>query len=138
MSKLLFIATIILCISELAMGFSYIWLNMYSGFSDVTSRGDSLLKTMKTAGIFSLIFSLFIVLLADYGLAPAEIYRSSIAYRYIAITWLLLFLGCIISMITVAVSKSSPAGSIYTEIKKLVSMSIKFAIIAIIISWLFH
>ena len=136
MSVLLFISTIVLNLAGVAFAATYIWLNSFSKIADLSSRNTSILKISRASMILSIVFSLLSCLLTDSRTVDGAISRPTILYSIIAISWLVVILGCGIAMFIAFISKKTFKDSLLQSIKKIFTIAITGALAGMVLSWL--
>lgn len=136
MSKILYVSTIVLCFAGVVFSLVYIWLNTFSKITDIEARNSSILKISRTSMVLSLIFALLACLLTNPGNVDDAIGRTSKLYSNIAISWLVVILGCGISMLIALVSKTKFREGLLKSIKKVFSIALAGSIIGMILAWL--
>lgn len=136
MSTVLVVSTIILCFAGVVFSFVYIWQNTFSKITDLESRNAEILKISRTSMVLSLIFALLACLLTNPNEVSEAINRTSNLYSIIAISWLIVIIGCGVSMLIAFVSKSTFRKGLLKPIKKVFSIALVGFIIAMILAWL--
>lgn len=136
MSVLLFISTIVLDLAGVAFAATYIWLNSFSKITDLASRNTSILKISRVSMALSLVFALLSCLLTNSGTVDGAIRRANILYSIIAISWLVVLLGCGVAMFIAFISKTTFKDSLLQSFKKIFSIAITGAIVGMILAWL--
>lgn len=136
MSVLLFISTIVLDLAGVAFAATYIWLNSFSKITDLASRNTSILKISRVSMVLSLVFALLSCLLTNSGTVDDAISRATILYSIIAISWLVVLLGCGVAMFIAFISKTTFKDSLLRSFKKIFSIAITGAIVGMILAWL--
>lgn len=136
MSIILFISTIILNLAGVAFAATYIWLNSFSKITDLTSRNVSILKITRTSMVLSFVFALLSCLLTNIGSVDSAINRANVLYSIIAISWLIVLLGCGIAMFVAFISKSTFKDNLLKSIKKIFVIALTGAIFGMLLAWL--
>ena len=136
MTILLFVSTIVLNFSGIAFAAVYIWLNAFSKIKDVDARNASIIKTSKVSMGLSLIFALLSCLLASSDIVDDAIARAHVLYSIIAISWLIVLLGCGIAMLVAFISKSDFKTNLLKSIKKIFVIAVVGALAGVVFSWL--
>ena len=136
MSVLLFISTIVLDLAGVAFAATYIWLNSFSKITDLASRNTSILKISRVSMVLSLVFALLSCLLTNSGTVDGAISRATILYSIIAISWLVVLLGCGVAMYIAFISKTTFKDTLLQSFKKIFSIAITGAIVGMILAWL--
>ena len=137
MSIVLFISTLVSQIASIVFAATYIWLNVFSKYtSDIGSRNRSILKIITTSMILSFVFALLSCLLTSQGGAANAVGRTALLYSIIGISWLVVLLGCGISMFLSFVSESKFKEESLYSIKKVFIISIIGACLGMILAWL--
>lgn len=137
MSTLLFVFTIILNVAGFVFAGIYIWLNLFSGISDLETRNASALRIIRFAALLTLGVALLSCLLAGAGTVDSVIARTAGLYAFVAVTWLLVLLvsgGAIGYML---ISKKTFLPSLSKAMKKLLVVSLWATGAAVLLSWLF-
>ena len=86
--------------------------------------------------VLSLIFALLSCFLSNPGNVGEAISRSSKLYSFIAVSWLVVILGCGISMLIALVSKAKYREGLLKSIKKIFSIALAASIVGMILAWL--
>lgn len=136
MSTIISISTVVLCLAGVVFSLVYIRLNTFSKITDLDSRNSSILKISRASMVLSLIFPLLSCLLSDPGNVGDAISRSSKLYSFIAVSWLVVILGCGISMLIALVSKTKYREGLLKSVKKIFSTALAGSIIGMLLAWL--
>ena len=136
MSSIIYVSTVVLCLAGVVFSLVYIWLNTFSKITDLDSRNTSILKISRASMVLSLIFALLSCLLSNLGNVGEAISRSSKLYSFIAVSWLVVILGCGISMLIALVSKAKYREGLLKSIKKIFSIALAGSIVGMILAWL--
>ena len=136
MSIILSISTVVLCLAGVAFSLAYIWLNTFSKITDLEARNTSILKISKEAMILSLVFAFLTCLLSNSEYVTDTISRTSKLYSFIASSWLIVILGCGISMLIAVISKNKYRESLLASIKKIFSTALIGSIVGMVLAWL--
>lgn len=136
MSTIISISTVVLCLAGVVFSLVYIRLNTFSKITDLDSRNSSILKISRASMVLSLIFALLSCLLSDLGNVGDAISRSSKLYSFIAVSWLVVILGCGISMLIALVSKTKYREGLLKSVKKIFSTALAGSIIGMLLAWL--
>ena len=131
------ISTILLDISGIAFSLLYLWLNIFSKYTDLDERNKSILKIAKTTMVLSMIFALLSCLLANNLNVASNIARTSLLYAVIAISWLVVLLACGGAMLYRNLSKKEFSSEIGQTTKQIFVIALPGAIIGFVLSWLF-
>lgn len=137
MSILLFITTIILDLAGLAFAGTYVWLNSFSSITDLKDRNISILKITKASVAMSLIFALLSCLLSNGSSIESSISRATTLFSIIAISWLVVILGCGVALLFTFIKKAEFKADLLKSIKKIFVIALWGAIIGIVCAWLF-
>ncbi len=136
MSKLLYYSTTALCVVGVVFSFIYVWLNFFSATTDLEARNASTITIIKYSRNFSLLFAILSCVLANpYYVSDAIKHSSELCYS-IAISWLVVFLGCLAAMMFAIVSKSPFRESLWKSIKSVVWVAVWGFVIGATLSWL--
>ncbi len=136
MSKILYFSTIALNISGVVFSLVYIGLNLFSKAGDVGVRSETSLKIIKASVTWSLIFAFLSCLFLNTRVVSEAIARTSKLYSTIAVSWLAVILVCGVSMLLMLASRKAIRSGLLQAIKKLFSVAMTGAIIAMLLSWL--
>ncbi|MBR4550211.1 MAG: hypothetical protein IKO83_09905 [Oscillospiraceae bacterium] len=136
MSKILYFSTIALNISGVVFSLVYIGLNLFSKAGDVGVRSETSLKIIKASVTWSLIFAFLSCLFLNTRVVSEAIARTSKLYSTIAVSWLAVILACGVSMLLMLASRKAIRSGLLQAIKKLFSVAMTGAIIAMLLSWL--
>ena len=136
MSKILYFSTIALNISGVVFSLVYIGLNLFSKAGDVGVRSETSLKIIKASVTWSLIFAFLSCLFLNTRVVSEAIARTSKLYSTIAVSWLVVILVCGVSMLLMLASRKAIRSGLLQAIKKLFSVAMTGAIIAMLLSWL--
>lgn len=136
MSIILSISTVVLCLAGVAFSLAYIWLNTFSKITDLETRNTSILKISKESMILSLVFAFLTCLLSNSEYVTDTISRTSKLYSFIASSWLIVILGCGISMLIAVISKNKYRESLLASIKKIFSTALIGSIVGMVLAWL--
>lgn len=136
MSKILYFSTIVLNISGVVFSLVYIGLNLFSKAGDVGVRSETSLKIIKASVTWSLIFAFLSCLFLNTRVVSEAIARTSKLYSTIAVSWLAVILVCGVSMLLMLASRKAIRSGLLQAIKKLFSVAMTGAIIAMLLSWL--
>lgn len=136
MSKILYFSTIALNISGVVFSLVYIGLNLFSKAGDVSVRSETSLKIIKASVTWSLIFAFLSCLFLNTRVVSEAIARTSKLYSTIAVSWLAVILVCGVSMLLMLASRKAIRSGLLQAIKKLFSVAMTGAIIAMLLSWL--
>ncbi len=136
MSLLLFISTLVLDFAGVVFAVTYIWLNSFSGVSDLAPRNAGILRITRTSVVLSLIFALLSCLLTSADTAETAIARAALLYAIIAVSWLVVLLGCAIAMFAAFVSKASFREGLSKSMRKIFAVAVTGAIFGMILAWL--
>lgn len=137
MSILLFITTIILDLAGLAFAGTYVWLNSFSSITDLKDRNIGILKITKASVAMSLIFALLSCLLSNGSSIESSISRATTLFSIIAISWLVVILGCGVALLFTFIKKAEFKADLLKSIKKIFVIALWGAIIGIVCAWLF-
>ena len=136
MSIILYISTVVLCLAGVIFSLAYIWLNTFSKITDLEARNTSILKISKESMVLSLIFALLTCLLSNPENVGDIINRTSKLYSFIASCWLVVILGCGVSMLVALISKTKYRDSLLNSIKKIFLIALIGSIIGMVLAWL--
>ena len=136
MSTLLSISTVVLCLAGVLFSLVFIWLNTFSKITDLEPRNASILKISKASMVLSLIFALLSCLLTNQRNISEAIEHTSKLYSFIAISWLIVIVGCGVSMMIALVSKKEFREGLLKSIKKVFSVALVGSIFGMILAWL--
>ena len=136
-TNVLFYATLVLDFAGLLFAVVFLWVNLGSGFTDLSERSASALKICKISMVVSIIFSFLTSLLSNGVEIYTAISKSSLLFSIIAITWLAVILACGIVLLFKVISKTSYRASISKAVKQLFGVALPGAIICLVLSWLF-
>lgn len=136
MSIIINISTVVLCLSGVIFSLVYIWLNTFSKITDLDSRNNSTLKISIASMVLSLIFALLSCFLSAPGNIGDAISRSSKLYSFIAVSWLIVILGCGISMLIALVSKTKYREGLLISVKKIFLIALAGSITGLLLAWL--
>ena len=137
MTALLFVSTLTLNFAGLIFAGVFLWTNYFSGFSDLGKRNQSSLKIIKISMIISMIFAFLNCLLSESSVISEAISKTALLYLIIAITWLVVILGCGVLMFIRTISKAPFKAELSDAIKRLFKYALIGAMIAIVLAWLF-
>lgn len=136
MSIILFCATLMLDFAGFLFGATYIWLKVFSSFSDAEARSTGLLKAAKTSMVLSLSFALLTSFLSSSNTVESAISRSETLLTIIAITWLIVLLACGIIILLSALSSRYFKPDSSSAIKHVFKIALPGAIIGALLAWL--
>lgn len=137
MSTVLYISTIVLNVTGVALSAIYIWLNAFSGITDLAVRNNSILKITRASMSLSLLFALLSCLLSNNNLIWEAISSTARLYSIIAISWLIVLLFCVIAMLFSFVSKAAFRADLSKSIRKIFVIALWGAIVGMVFAWLF-
>lgn len=137
MSIILFITTITLDFASVTFAGVYVWLNTFSKISDLSDRNTSILKIIKSLLVLSMIFAFLTCLFSTTISIEEAIRRVFLLYLIIALSWLMVLVGCGAAMIYALLSKSSFKNMLFDAIKKIFTPALVGTVIGIVLAWLF-
>lgn len=136
MSIILSVSAIILNLAGVAFAATYIWLNAFSAITDLTARNAGILKITRTSMMSSLVFVLLSCLLTSVEDIENAINRATKLYSAIAISWLIVLLGCGAAMFVAFISKEKFKDDHLKSIKQIFVISLTGALLGMLLAWL--
>ena len=137
MYTVLFLSTILLAVSGVAFSFVYLWLNVFSKYSDLAERNKNILKISQATMVLSMVFALLSCLLSNTTAIEDAISKTALQYAIIAISWLVVLLACGAALLYISISKKTFKAEVSSAIKKIFKIALPGAIVGLIFSWLF-
>lgn len=137
MTGILFGTTLVLNFSGFLFAGVFLWINISGLYTDLHDRMANALKISKVSMNTSIVFAFLTCLLAESTEVVEAISRSALLYSIIAITWLVVVLGCGITMLWIVISKKHYRSGINLATKQLFKVALPGAIICLVLTWLF-
>lgn len=137
MNTVLYLSTLLLDVSGVLFSFAFLWLNVFTDYSDLSVRNKNILKISKSTMILSMVFALLNCLLSNTNYVEASISKTATLYTIIAISWLVVLLACVVALMYLSIIKKSFKADVSTAIKQVFKNALPGAIIGLFLSWLF-
>ena len=136
MTKVLFVSTLILQLAGIAFAAIYVWLNSFSKIEDLEARNPSIIKASKSSMILALIFAFLSCVLTNNGSITEAIKRTTTLFSIIAVSWLLVLVGCGVAMMIAFISPADYKEGLWKSIKQIFSIAIVGAGLGMLFAWL--
>lgn len=136
MTKILYYATILLCIGSVVFSLVNMGLNIFTGDVDIEPRNKYLLNTIKDSWNLSLLLALFTCLFATPHNVSAAIKQASELYTIIAKGSLGVMLIGGVAMLRTIFTKSGFREDASAAIKNVISVALWAFLWGIVLAWL--
>lgn len=136
MTMILFVATLVLDLAALVFSAVYLLISANNGIVDAADRKKSALTVIKAAMIASSVSAFLTCLLADGKVVAEAISMAALLYSILAVTWLVVLLGCGVLLLIALVSKRRFSPNLGHSVRGLLKYAVIGAGVGLLLSWL--